>query len=109
MVMDQEGNWREWGWNALKGLQNPDYSLKMKSVGAGGDMDLAITHDGKVVMYRAKPSSDIRGQLESIRDAEAIFSASGAQGAFAIRLKGNRWRVLFKSRQRQRPPHDSFP
>tara|TARA_R110002096_G_scaffold104771_1_gene230686 strand:+ start:6180 stop:10934 length:4755 start_codon:yes stop_codon:yes gene_type:complete len=97
MVMDQEGNWREWGWNALKGLQNPDYSLKMKSVGAGGDMDLAITHDGKVVMYRAKPSSDIRGQLESIRDAEAIFSASGAQGAFAIRLKGNRWRVLFKS------------
>ena len=94
MVMDQEGNWREWTWGNLKGLSNPDYLLKMKSVGAGGSTDLAITHDGKVVMYRIRGSDEVRRQMESIRDAEAIFTASGAQSAFAIRLQGNRWRLL---------------
>lgn len=68
-------------------------NVRVVSVGAVDDGSIAITETGEVVSWGGGIKPDLKAALDSIADAEKVFTESAGQKALAIRRAGKKWFV----------------
>ncbi|MDF1816178.1 MAG: serine/threonine-protein kinase [Verrucomicrobiales bacterium] len=99
IAIDREGYWKSWSFSNVEPKGFPAPSTRLLSAGLGPKGKALFVTSGGRLQYSINPAKltlEARSEIESTINAEAIFRGAAGQPQFAVRLKGNRWRLFIQ-------------